>query len=121
MSTIRASRDRITGSLTAGGVRVATGGKFAAPCVLVEPGDPWTEPARMPGRLVRWKLTAVGGRADTEAAIEVLGELVDDVDAALRAGSRSISLPSWAMPVDLTLGGVAYAASVAAITDTDSS
>lgn len=120
MSAALESRDRITGALEAGDVRTATGGKFAAPCVLVEPADPWSEPVRMPGRLFRWRLTAVGGRTDTGASYAELGELIDRIDAALRAPgvSRSIGLPAWSMPVDQTLGGVAYAVSIAAITDT---
>ena len=120
MTSVLESRARILAALAAGNVRTGTAGQFSAPCVLVEPGDPWAEWARMPGRVYRWRLTAVGGRADSEGSTTALAELVDKVDAALLAPgtSRSTQLPTWAMPLDQTLGGVAYAATVGTIQDT---
>lgn len=120
-STLAESRERIRAVLEAGGVRVATTGKLAAPCVLLEAGDPWAEPNRLAGggRVYRWQLTALGGRADSDAALLELAELVDEIDAALLApaASRSLSLPTWARPTDLALGGIPYATSIATISD----
>lgn len=120
MSSLVASRARILAALAAGDIAVATGGRFSAPCVIVEPGDPWASWERMPGRVYRWRLTAVGGRADSEGSLEELAELVDRIDAALLdpAASRSTQLPAWARPVDTMLDGVSYAATVATISDT---
>lgn len=114
MSTIGDSRAAVLAGLEAGGIRTATTGKMSAPAVLVEPGDPWSTPVRLPGRLIRWQLTAVAGRADSEGSFAELAELVDSVDAALRtvAGCR---LPTWAKARDALLGGVPYAAAVATI------
>jgi hypothetical protein len=110
-------RALILAALETGAVRTATAGRLAAPVVLVEPGDPWSEPARLPGRVSRWRLTAIAGRADTEQAYAELAALVDAVDAALR-GLPGCSLPTWAMPRDVTLEGVPYAASLGTITYT---
>jgi hypothetical protein len=120
VSSLLASRTRILAALDAGEVRIATSGRLSAPCVLIEPGDPWAEWARAPGRIYRWRLTAIGGRADSEGSLLELAELVDKIDAALLApgASRSTQLPTWAMPTDTTLGGVAYASTVATIQDT---
>jgi hypothetical protein len=121
VSSLLASRTRILEALDAGGIRLATTGRLAAPCVLIEPGDPWAAWERMPGRVYRWRLTAIGGRADSEGSLLELAELVDKIDAALLGGAmtRSTQLPSWAMPSDVSLGGVAYAATIATIQDTN--
>jgi hypothetical protein len=113
-SAIMATRARILEALEAGGVRSATGGKYAAPCVLVEPGDPWSEPRRLPGRVTRWRLTAIAGRVDTEGAYEQLGEFVELVDVALLTVA-GVQLPAWAMPHDYRLGDVTYAATIATV------
>lgn len=118
MSSLVESRARLTAALEAGEVAWSTSGAFAAPCVIVEPGDPWAEWARMPGRVYRWRLTAVGGRADVDGSLELLAELVDKIDAALLATAGGASLPSWARPVSTMLGGVEYAATVGTVTDT---
>ena len=115
MSTLTNARALLLAAFEAQGVRTATTGQFSAPVVLVEPGDPWTEPHRLPGRLSRWRLTAIGGRADTEGALDALGDLIDRTDRALKTVPGA-SLPTWARPVDYTLGGVPYAATVATIT-----
>ena len=119
MASIVESRAALLAALEAGGIAVATTGRFSAPGVIVEPGDPWAEWARMPGRIYRWRLTAVGGRADSEGSLLELAGLIDAIDAALLApgAARSSSLPSWARPVDTMLDGVSYAASVATISD----
>lgn len=120
MSSLLASRAKLAGTLELGGVRVGTSGRFSAPCVLLEPGDPWAEWVRMPGRVYRWRLTALGGRADSEGALAQLAELVDAIDAAMLAegASRSTQLPTWSRPLDLMLDGVSYAATFATVTDT---
>ena len=118
MSRLLASRDAIIAGLTAGGIRTSTTGQFSAPAVLVEPGDPWTTaaaPTPLAGkRIGRWRLTAVGGKADTARVIEVLAELVDLTDTALLT-VPGVSLPAWAMPRDLLIGNVPYAASMATV------
>jgi hypothetical protein len=82
--------------------------------VIVEPGDPWTEPVRMPGRVSRWRLTTCAGRADSEGSLEALAELVDGTIAALRTVDGCQS-PTFARPFDLVIGPVTYAASVSTI------
>ena len=107
-----ASRTAIIGALDAGGIRTATGGKFTAPCVVVEAGDPWAAVDLSMGRrrTARWKLTAIAGRVDSEGALEALADLVDSVDAALLT-IQGVQLPTWAKPFDAALGAVPYAAS----------
>jgi hypothetical protein len=114
MSRALDDRARILEALEAVGIRTGTTGQLSAPAVLVEPGDPWSEPRRMPGRATRWQLTALAGRADTAGAFEKLGELVDLVDAALRT-VPGCELPVWAKPADYQVTGVPYAGSVATI------
>lgn len=111
-----ATRRAIQVALEDGGVRVAFTGKFSAPCVLIEAGDPWAavDLSLHGKRVARWKLTAVAGRADSEAALELLADLVDTADAALLA-LRGVQLPTWAKPFDAQLGAVQYAATVATI------
>lgn len=109
------TRARILAALEAGGVSASATGQFHAPCVIVEPGDPWTAQSRMRGRLLaRWQLTALAGKTDSEAAFAALGALADAVDAALLA-IDGVQLPAWSMPTDRTLGNVPYAAMVATI------
>jgi len=111
-----ASRAVIANALEAGGVRVAFTGKFAAPCALIEAGDPWAAvdlSLRGGRRNARWRITLVAGRADSEGALEALAELVDKADAALLPAR--VQLPTWAKPFDALLGNVPYAATVATI------
>lgn len=104
MSALLDGRAALLAALEAAAIATATSsGSFAAPCVIVEPGDPWTVPVRLPGRLSRWRLTAVAGRADTEGSLELLADLVDQVDAALRVVD-GLQLPSWSRPVDRPIG-----------------
>lgn len=107
-------RSRLLEALEAHGIRTSTTGKLSAPVVLVEPGDPWSEPRRMPGRVTRWDLTALAGRADSAGALEALGELVDEIDAALRA-VPGCELPTWSKPTDYNVTGVPYAGVIATI------
>lgn len=103
MSRLAEDRTVILEALNAGDVRTATGGQLAAPCVLVEPGDPWSEPRRLPGRVSRWRLSAIAGAADTLAGYDELAELVDRVDAALRT-IDGCQLPTWAGPTIVDVG-----------------
>lgn len=107
-------RGRIIAALEARGIRTSTTGRIAAPAVRVEPGDPWSEPRRLPGRVTRWLLTAYAGGADTEGAFSRLGELIDLVDLALRA-LPGCELPTWSKPVDEPIGGAPVANSAATI------
>jgi len=118
VSALLEARAAVLAAIEAGGARTATGPKLAAPCVHVEPGDPWYEPVSLGagnrGRVSRWRLTAVAGRADSDAAFEALGTLIDQVDTGLRTLGGT-QLPTWAKPTDYALEGVPYAASVATI------
>lgn len=115
MSRALDDRARIVTALEAAGVRTATTGKLAAPCVQIEPGDPWSEPRRLPGRVTRWQLLALaGGGPDSEGALAQLGELVDQVDTALRTVA-GCELPAWSKPTDYPLGGVPYAGALATV------
>jgi len=114
MSRALDDRARILEALELAGIRTATTGQLSAPAVLVEPGDPWSEPRRLPGRATRWQLTALAGRADSAGAFELLGELVDTIDGALRT-VPGCELPVWAKPTDYTVTGVPYAGAVATI------
>lgn len=114
MSRALDDRARILAALEAADIRTATTGQLSAPGVLVEPGDPWSEPRRLPGRASRWQLTALAGRASSEGAYAELGELVDKLDAALRT-IPGCELPSWSKPADYTVGGVPYAGTIATI------
>lgn len=118
MSRLGSELSAILAALVAGEVRVATGGKLTAPCVLVEGGDPWSERERLSpdGRVGRWRLTAVAGAVDTDGALEELAELVDKVDAALLAGLGGAQLPAWARPSAVELGdGIRRLATISTI------
>ena len=117
MSRLIASRGLILEALGAAGIAAATGGRFTAPCVLVEPGDPWADVTRLHGRgerLGRWQLTAIAGQTDTDAGYAELADLVDRVDAALLA-VPGLQLPTWARPTDRSLAGASYGATVATV------
>jgi hypothetical protein len=116
VSRLGSSRETVILALEAGGLTVGRGGKFAAPCVLVEAGDPWAAVDLSLGarRTGRWRLTIVAGRTDSEGALELLAELVDQVDAALLTVA-GIQLPTWARPFDASLEGAAYAATVSTV------
>jgi hypothetical protein len=116
-SRLLASRASILDALAAAGISSATTGKWSAPVVLVEAGDPWAaiEVSGMGRRRAgRWRLTAVAGRADTAGALERLAELVDAVDAAFLT-LPGVELPTWARPFDMSLDGAQYAASSATV------
>lgn len=115
MSSAGDSRSAILAGLEAAGVRTAITAKLSAPCVHVEPGDPWSPWVRMPGRVYAWRLTAIAGRADSAGALETLGQLVDAVDAGLRT-VPGCQMPSWSKPADYVIDGVPYAGTVATIT-----
>ena len=117
MSRLGDERSTILAALEAGGIRTATGGKLAAPCILLEPGDPWTEPRRAAptrGRVSRWRLSAIPAAVDTVAAIDELAGMIDEADAALRTIS-GLELPSWARPIEQEIAGIRRAVSIATI------
>ena len=115
MTQLLAARQLILEALEAAGISSATTQRFSAPCVHVEPGDPWTEPARLPGRTSRWRLTALAGRTDSEGAYLALAELIDQTDTALRS-IPGCQLPSWSKPADYVIGEQTHAGSVATVT-----
>lgn len=114
MSRALDDRSRILEALETADIRTATTGKLSAPGVLVEPGDPWSEPRRLPGRVSRWQLTALAGRTDSAGSLEELGAFIDAIDAALRTVA-GCELPTWSKPTDYTVTGVPYAGAVATI------
>jgi len=105
VSTIGDGRAAILAVFAAAGVRAGTSGRYAAPAVILEPADPWSTPLAMPRRVAHWQLTAVAGAGDSDAALGQLAELVDAVDAALRA-VPGCGLPTWAKPRDQIVGDV---------------
>jgi hypothetical protein len=116
VSRLLSSRDAILTALRAGGLTVATSGKFNAPCVLVEAGDPWATVELSLGRrrVGRWRLTLVAGRADTDGILEKLAELVDTTDRALLKVPGA-QLPTWAQPFHASLAQITYAATSSTI------
>jgi len=116
VSRLIQSRALILGALEAAAIPHATTGKFAAPCVLVEAGEPWAAVDLSMGarRTGRWRLTLVAGRADSAGSLERLAELVDDTDTALLT-VPGLQLPTWARPFDMQLDGAAYAATNATV------
>lgn len=115
MSRLGDRRAEILAALASGGVRVATSGRFAAPGVILEPADPWSEPVRLPGRGSRWQLTAIAGTPDSDAALLQLAELVDLVDAALRK-LDGVGLPAWSKPLDRMIGEISHASTIGTFT-----
>jgi hypothetical protein len=115
-SRLLRSRETITAALKAGGLNPSSTGKFSAPCVLVEPGEPWAGVDLSLGRkrTGHWRLTLVAGKADSAGALERLMGLVDAADAALLT-VPGISLPTWARPFDAMLDGATYAATQSTI------
>lgn len=115
MSRLSDTRDRLADALAGSGIQTATGGRFAAPAVLIEPAEPWIERTRLASRLeARWRLSAIARAGDSGAAYDELATLIDQVDAALLS-LRGVSLPSWGAPHDVTLGNVAHPTSVAIV------
>jgi hypothetical protein len=113
MSRLGDERAAILAALVNAGIRTATTGKLAAPVVLVEPGDPWSEPHRLGsgagrGRVSRWRLTAIAGAADRNGAYDELADLVDRVDVAVRT-LQGAELPSWARPIEQEVAGTRVA------------
>jgi hypothetical protein len=110
VSRLLSSRDSLTAALEAAGVHAATTGKWSAPVVLVEAGDPWAAVDLSLGRrrTGRWRITAVAGRADSDGIVERLADLVDQVDEALLR-VPGVQLPTWSQPFAGSLGGVSYA------------
>lgn len=105
MSRLGAARARILESLMLGSVRAGTSGRFSAPAVILEPAEPWSVPARMPGRDSRWQLTAVSGSGDADTALEEIADLIDRCDVALRR-LDGCGLPTWSRPADRLVGDV---------------
>ena len=106
MSRLVDERTAILAALEAGGIRAATGGKLAPPCVLVEPGDPWSVPERAApgGRVGRWRLTAIALAADRLAAYDELASAIEAIDAALKP-LLGTQRPTWARPLETDAAG----------------
>jgi len=116
MSRLSASRDTILGALNAAQIPNSTTHQWSAPCVLVEPGEPWAAVDLSLGtkRTGRWRLTLVAGRADTAGIFDTLAEMIDSVDAALLT-VPGLQLPTWQRPFDVILSGAQYASTSATI------
>lgn len=116
MSKLIAVRVLIRDALDAAGIDVYTTGQWSAPCVQLKPGDPWgaVDLSLHGKRTSRWQLILIAGKADQEAVIETLAELIDQVDAALLT-IPGVQLPTWARPFDNNLSGADYASTTATI------
>ena len=115
MSRLLDARARLADALTGSGVAVAFGGRFAAPCVLIEPADPWVSRERASRPMEsRWRVTAIAGSSDTLGAYDELGDMVDAIDRALLS-IRGVSLPSWGAPHNVKLGNVEHPTSAATV------
>jgi hypothetical protein len=115
MSRLGAARARILESLVIGGVRAGTSGRFSAPAVILEAAEPWSVPARMPGRDSRWQLTAVAGSGDADTALEEIADLIDRCDVALRR-LDGCGLPTWSKPRDSVVGDITLPTCVGSFT-----
>jgi hypothetical protein len=113
------SRTAVTGALAAVGLRVAkVGDKIVSPVALIEPGDPWVEPAGMSGhRIIRWRVHLISGLADQPAQAEQVDALAELADTAFAgAPANGLSAMSIAQPGVLTIAGVTYLATRADVT-----
>jgi len=114
-SRLGTARAQILEALAAAGIRAGTSGRFAAPAVILEPAEPWAVPLAMPRRDSRWQLTAIAGAGDSDAALEQLAELVDQIDAALRLVA-GCGWPTWSKPRDQLVGDVTHPVCVGVLT-----
>lgn len=116
MNRLIASRQLILDALEAAKITHSVTAKWSAPCVLVEPGEPWASVDLSLGakRTGRWRLTLVAGRADTAGIMDSLANLVDVVDKALLT-IPGVQLPTWQRPFDIVLSGNSYAGTSATI------
>jgi hypothetical protein len=116
MNRLLASRQTILDALEAARIAHSVTAQWSAPCVLVEPGEPWASVDLSLGskRTGRWRLTLVAGRADTAGILDSLAGLVDTVDAALLT-IPGVQLPTWQRPFDIILSGSRYAGTSATI------
>ena len=116
---IAESRTAVTGALAAVGLRTAAiGERIVAPVALIEPGDPWIEPAGMSGhRLIRWRVHLITGRADQMAQAGELDSLAELADRAFAgAPAQGLSAVAIAGPGVLTIAGIEYLAARADVT-----
>jgi hypothetical protein len=107
------SRTAVLGALAAVGLRTArVGDRIVSPVALVEPGDPWVEPAGMSGhRLVRWRVHLISGLADQPAQAEQTDQLAELANLAFAgAPADGLSAATIAQPGVLTLAGISYLA-----------
>ena len=93
---ILATRDDLLAIIRAAGVAAIpyASTRFVAPVVLVEPGDPWVEPATL-GRgwaTVRWVGWLLTGAGDSAVALERVAGLAEAVVLALARA------PGWTYP-----------------------
>lgn len=117
MTRLADARAAILDALADGGIRAGTSGRFSAPVVILEPAEPWAEPARLhrAGRDSHWQLIAIAGSGDADAAFAELAQLVDDVDTALYA-LDGCGLPTWGKPADRLVGDVTLPSAVGSFT-----
>ena len=116
MSRLTDERARLAAALGAAGVRTTYGGRLSAPCVLVEPAEPWISREALARGAIesRWRCTAIAARSDTQAAYDELAAMIDTIDGALLT-LRGVSLPTWGAPHDVTLGNTAHPATIATV------
>jgi hypothetical protein len=114
------TRAELVAMLEAAGIRTheVTDGRVATPCVLVDPGAPWSTRAAMVAgaREVRWRVTVLAARIDNAASLDLLADTVDAVCRVLDS-SRDWGSDDVASVRALELGGATYlAADVTALT-----
>lgn len=116
---IAESRAAVVAALAAVGLRTAAvGDRIVSPVALVEPGDPWVEPAAMSGqRTVRWRVHLISGLADQPAQADQTDALAELANRAFAgAPTNGLSAASIAQPAVLTLAGISYLATRADVT-----
>lgn len=108
---ITESRAAVVAALTAVGLRAAVvGDKIVSPVALVEPGDPWVEPAGMSRhRVIRWRVHLISGRADQPAQAAETDSLAELADKAFAgAPAAGLSAATIAQPAVVTIAGIGY-------------
>jgi hypothetical protein len=112
VSGLSDSRTALGAALVAAGLRVSYDpGRVNVPGVLVAPAEPWVQPSHLVTRSaqVRWRVIAVGGKADATVTLE---EVEDLVAAIVLAVPREYGTPTFDAPGTVDLGGAQYLAAV---------
>ena len=115
MSGITASRLALAATLQAAGLRVAFDpGLVSPPAVLVAATDPWVTPTQLAtvSSALRWRVVAVGGKADAGVTVEELEALVSSIVQAAGLLPDGWSRVTFDGPGTVDLAGAQYLAAV---------